>query len=806
MSDQFYNPYHFIPFAGTAKENPATDKAYQEIANGEGEHITHDRWEKNTLSGAIYVALTNKSDLIVGGDRQGDEQNRYVEFYRSHPAGRLDSPRQLGIPGNSLRGMIASTAEIISDSAMRVLGDEYYSVRAAANISTFSTLGLIVKEDNELKLKPLNIGTLRAYNQPTFYQCNKNDIPYDECFYQRTDDWEDFLVNYVSVYRKENVLINGKIVKAVTPRKDNFFQKMQIPISCFHGKDPDPKYIYLRENLPFTDIDEPLSTEGKSYKVDQITHNCYLLKGRLVTPEMSKDAFYGTPKEFKEFLNKNNLNGKYFSQNIMYCKGDITDREKRLASTKEYEFLIPFNEKKLNETTSFSIKEDAIKELESLLEQQKNSTLLPENWKKHKKEKEWYKVTEGDIYYFKIDRQNALVTELSFSQIWRKEVAHTISQEIDDEGKEKRSSTYEIMRQGNQSRYLPWGVSPRDGEQAKLTPAEQLFGVIETQTKTSGNNEQSSDNLASRVRFYDAIPLKDLKCQTFQPIKKEDRTSLTLSTPNPPSASMYMVSGDETELKKTDLYNPAKKFQLNGRKRYLQHKNAHAENHGSQDMITMAEALSVDSETPDQPPFGFCIEFDNLTHEELDLLITSTGAGKHRTDQHVFNQQLGMGKPYGFGKVQLDVLGVFLKDPHQRYRSLDSQPVYSQVLKDYQPTQTQLNYLTNYLQKVPNPALQQLINKLNEDNSLVEQTSLQIENSFIDSTALNQVMALADENNFEYSIHYPLEQGNQDEAFKWFANNDDKNNRNYQALGRLSEDGKIQPLNRNRPAKGANNR
>ncbi|QMV16211.1 TIGR03986 family type III CRISPR-associated RAMP protein [Vibrio spartinae] len=773
MSDQFYNPYHFIPFAGTAKENPTTDKAYQEIANGEGEHITHDRWEKNTLSGAIYVALTNKSDLIVGGDRQGDEQNRYVEFYRSHPAGRLDTPRQLGIPGNSLRGMIASTAEIISDSAMRVLGDEYYSVRQDVS-SPMQAIGIYRKLiiDNKechyiepVALPPVKIDRNSFSVQKVAFFNHLPSLP-----------WHYYLKWNVAVYEKE-----GK--ERLKEKPKHPLQKAGISLDCYQGL-RNKKYIYVKYDIS----DQQLLTE--SLELNNSYSQYYSLgnKGQFLLGLRLPSGPNALLSE-EEYVKQGKPKG--YIRSFLFSIG-VQNREETLANTKINEYLIPYPEEK---EQLKSKKETALNfllpingetitdfELKTKQSYEKGTLLIPQGWEKleMKKDEPW-RLKSGDLIYFSAQGQGEQikVTELSYSQIWRKSVTP--------------SYTHQIMAASGHQRYLTWDSELRRNTSPKLTPAEQLFGVVSDLENAAGNNSANSQSLASRVRFYDAVKINpDLRIQN-------QKTILTLDSPKPPSPAMYLSNAQGQALGKADISDQKTHFQLNGRKRYLQHTSVTEEtqrNQGTDAMHTTAESIPPST----TPAFGFPIEFENLSPNELSLLLTSLGAKQNANVPH-FYQQLGMGKPYGFGKVSLDVLGVFLKQPQQRYTTLEAQPVYQHVLSGYAPDAEQLALLQKIVAQSENPALKKVLHRYQQNEDIPEHavTVHHDKNPLIHQTSLDQVAMLADPENFtKHPIHYPLPNGRDKKVFEWFTTNEDnlrltksrKPNRlpsaDYQALQPLS--------------------
>ncbi|KGY10358.1 TIGR03986 family CRISPR-associated RAMP protein [Vibrio sinaloensis] len=765
---QFYNPFNFVPL----NDNPNTshDVAYETIASGES-HITHQLWQPNALSGAIFISITNHSDLIVGGEREEQENNeKSVKFFKSHVNGRLDKPNQLAIPANSLRGTIASVAETISDSAMRVLADEKYSVRPPVSPQrAFNALGIVVNTDQGLQLKPLTLSTMQERGDPVFHQYEDKGEGEDvrkECFYQRTDYWEDFLPVYVNVHKSRN----------------NLFTQLDVENRCYHGSETNPKFVFVRDKTSQTSVEDELDKDVYrgvgSLKVDEIKTNkgsIYLLKGRELN-DRNINSFYGTEEKFIEHVDRENLTASEFTRYIVFTKSDLKNVKDDLCDTKKYELLIPFDQDKIDNTTAFPIEPEAIARMNRILETTNPDKFVPRNWLNVKKDSR--KVEAGDIYYFKW-RGRETISELSYSQIWRSEVVN--------------QSLHGIVQASGNKRYLPWGSAQRKANDSLLTPAEALFGVVEDR-ETDKNNVDDGKALASRVRFYDAVCLQSgLEAYSY---------SLTLDSPKPPSPSLYLHKPNGQGVGKADAVEGP--FHINGRKRYIQHNKASEGevNTGTDSMLSNVERLHSST----TPNFGFWIEFDNLSQDELSLLLLSTGS-KQSGNENPFYHQIGMGKPYGFGKSELDVLTVLLKEPQQRYLNLSDAPSYSQVLSGYEPNKAQLSILKTLNKAIELPALSTFLS--NTQMNVSSQTLRHTSNPLVNPVALVQVSALADESQFEgKEIGYPMPSPSTPDSkiFDWFGHNEENKQRldnprnkkpvtaEYQFLGKLPKDGSVKPL------------
>lgn len=116
---KFYNPYQFVPVTGRINsERIRVD--YADIIAGNSEPnatVRHDLWHKDGLSGRIVCSLHLETPTIVGASQiKGDNRTpSIVEQYtwRNKPA----------IPASSIKGMISSIAETLSQSTLRILDE-----------------------------------------------------------------------------------------------------------------------------------------------------------------------------------------------------------------------------------------------------------------------------------------------------------------------------------------------------------------------------------------------------------------------------------------------------------------------------------------------------------------------------------------------------------------------------------------------------------------------------------------------------------------------------------------------------------
>ncbi len=279
---------------------------------------------------------------------------------------------------------------------------------------------------------------------------------------------------------------------------------------------------------------------------------------------------------------------------------------------------------------------------------------------------------------------------------------------------------------------LPWHDSRRAS--GGLTPAELIFGAVEdNQAKddkeTSENNrETQSHNLATRIRFYDALTLPTCEATIL-----EQKTLKELGAPEPRAKdaqpeqkkefnidsgtiNLYFDKNDKplTHREVRTALDEQEPLYPHGRKFYLLHKidarNYEKKLNDSDDRKSKCELIDKEQ------TFFFHIDFDNLSHAELTLLIHALQPDAD------FHHRIGLGKSLGLGIVTVNICDLFINDPKQRYTQLTGTKYhrYQQFFKcrDWQLT-------SRY--KLEKEALQTAEEfQAPEDDSFIDQDSLKL--------------------------------------------------------------------------------
>ena len=161
---------------------------------------------------------------------------------------------------------------------------------------------------------------------------------------------------------------------------------------------------------------------------------------------------------------------------------------------------------------------------------------------------------------------------------------------------------------------------------------------------------------ASRVSVGDFHALgKPVECA---------KVSMTLGGPKPSYYPGYLKDGgnynDRKDSRQGKEWEPG--FQLRGHKQYWLKPVETAAPVKNQNMNNPFRPLAAGTR------FQGLIRYENLTREELGLLIWSLRLKRDSADPHEYRQSVGMGKPYGYGRVKVTLESVLAFDLEAMYR------------------------------------------------------------------------------------------------------------------------------------------
>jgi len=220
----------------------------------------------------------------------------------------------------------------------------------------------------------------------------------------------------------------------------------------------------------------------------------------------------------------------------------------------------------------------------------------------------------------------------------------------------------------------------------------------------NGPTSTQENNFKSRVSFSDAI------CQNPKLIKEE--RELALSGPKPTSYTMYLIQDKVNSKKEIKTYSTYGNVEVRGSKFYWLHKNPNykIDPDVSKNIVTRVKNMIQKGST-----FKGKIYFENLTNDELGLLLLSLNYGDN------FKENIGMGKPLGYGKIKIGKVELNLSNVKEMFDDLNVEGLKPKSIDDYKLDY--MDYMDSYTQKVYGTTY----DKVNEICDFVDSKTIELE-------------------------------------------------------------------------------
>ncbi len=319
------NPYAMVKI-GDIRTSTSEARQYPTGGYPTG-NIRHDINLPDCYSGVLTCRLTTMTDVFVGAEKKDQGTTQPTLYYHYTRNG------QLAFPASSLRGMIGSVMETISQSRLRVVENHEYIVRKPPN-KALSALGRIKYDaiDDSYSLIPLTLPHARLYggklsfgrdgSETSKWQRVFNGIPLSEC---------------VVIKPRNNINRHGQIIRYASPftnqtivssniNNRNFYRRRglllgqwvnyrgnshqaTVRVMNWHGNTPVnykhdiaipevftsrnpleiPKSIVENFNAVLTEAHERLGADGKSVARPD-GYNFQLADGQIVYFDVNKDG------------------------------------------------------------------------------------------------------------------------------------------------------------------------------------------------------------------------------------------------------------------------------------------------------------------------------------------------------------------------------------------------------------------------------------------------------------------------------------------------------------------------------------
>lgn len=189
------------------------------------------------------------------------------------------------------------------------------------------------------------------------------------------------------------------------------------------------------------------------------------------------------------------------------------------------------------------------------------------------------------------------------------------------------------------------GICPSYKDVKGISYTDSLFGFINLKDDKGINL-----NYKSRISFEDAVAHEGAM------VDKDSTIRMLLAEPKPTSYNLYLKQKLNADKKQLKIYEDD--FEIRGIKQYWLKdyiEMPDLEKSKAENMIFTIHPLKESTK------FSGKIHFSNLEEDELGLLIWSL-----KLDDNCY-QNIGLAKPYGFGRVKLDDISLKVENLEKKY-------------------------------------------------------------------------------------------------------------------------------------------
>lgn len=670
---KMYNPYHFVPLPEEGKRSTAGDLPWETAVGDSDAGIGHGRHRAGRHSGRLIVRLHTASPTFVGsGTRDSDpDWNPETGFAKSVQPYRVEGI-PASIPASSLKGMLSSVAEVISDSAPRVLEDRKYSYRPPLDQALSATGRMIRDGSNGWKLQPLTLPTLA----------------YDGSSLPGSDDWTGTR-RFLNAAEAHSSRHGGGEDPATIPfRLPPDLEQvwpLVFPVA--------PAFRVLLNRVAPRDLTR-ISKSGRAWM--QVSRVRWSPPGSRSLIGLVPRA---KPGGSRLFVLGDDHGGPRPSENPTVgsaeVEGFLRGLRGDLPRTVKHAHFLP----DLEGNPPLDVPSEVTDSFEELAQEASDlrgvsgGSLATPHFREESDGKPW-RLRNGDLVVFDVVLRHGkpVVSRIAFSSSWRSWMGYSsdgeVPEPITSHGLFARPSQPGTTDQGAPTR--PNSVPFHAGRQ-ELTLAERVFGVVETESPLAERPKgQAGRALAGRITPGDARGLsgeeEDYLCGDAYVLK-------ALQSPKPPSPALYLrpsPSGNSVGGKaQLDKLGRGSAPDPQGSKQYLHHPStlsktppekgqAPFESKIFQRLVQSREPKERDRTqlhvqvrplAPDRDLF-FHLDFEDLTDLEFGLLLRSiepSSEVKSLGTSPNFLHKLGMGRSLGLGSVRLTLAAAYFIDRLDRY-------------------------------------------------------------------------------------------------------------------------------------------
>lgn len=587
-ADSFHNPYNFVPAL-------PRDEVKGEL--GDRPPVGHGRYLPEHWSGRISVKLTTVTPLLIPDAAEMTEDNDH----KTYPV-RLGADGKPYLPATSLKGMLRSAYEAITNSRLAVLDkhDERLAYRMPANVG--------------LEMVPARIQNGKIHLYPGTSEIGDDGQP-----------------------KKRNPMY-----AAWLPRYDRNGTGYRFEVRYPDGELPEhgDRVKFWAEKYQKSRNGTPMFTYWQVRSVVRHTDN---LGDR---PEESQGNGNHQPvgnsiKKFEGYVYINNKNiGTKHDERIFITSEPSISVDLTSELTQKWEELI----KNYQETHKDEIKKGMQGPLVTKPKRRQDPPVVTAKWSRHiiagEAER---KLTDGTLCYAHVehDENDYIVKDLYPVMITR--------------------GLYEMSPTSQLSQTLKPAITAE-----QLSPADRVFGWVNQNNRKPKNKNSKNNAYKGQLRVHSIECTTPIEQAVNNDLGELGLPLAILGEPKPAQTRFYAAQDkkgtpvpDETE---KDYGYESKERGLRGRKVYPHHgalpddywsKPTEARNQdyrrpsGEKERDSQNKSIT-DWVNPDTE-FSFDIDLINLSAVELGALLWLLNQSENAY------HRLGGGKPLGFGSVRLEI-------------------------------------------------------------------------------------------------------------------------------------------------------
>lgn len=657
----------------------------------------HDSFRSDLNTGYIEYDFTNKTPLYIGSGVDGEPF-------------KVDDNHV--IPGSTMRGVVRSNAEILSFSYPEFVEDGRFTYRAfAGHKSLRDEYGKKLKEvvtDSNLKLmeeggidKKVKAGYIFKYSGEYYIvesinvdgkNFNKMDefdlkraglTSHIEQLYilsqsdkivielkEKNEAINDVKVGIKKIYEKikeefnknENLEEVNKLIKALANKYSLFVRN--INKSNEKNLKKSIENILLGKDYK-TKIKNDVLCKVEKYNKDILDKYGKKAKFRIEKEDLLKQIKYKKDyklnKIYKKEINtsllnnlsiRNKLEKEKIEKVVLYNSNDIFGKRSHylindISDSIVNKYIISdkaikeYNNELKNKTFITSLNKELEAKLKKIRSNKTFDILKKEKIKEINNEiREEYSLPEKEcleISKNEIKMKGKIIFFKPYYELKKDEILNkTIANEIFEIKSFGRTPYLRLTYDFSVKDLLDRSINKETG---KINYTESIFGFT--------NKEFGKEKFSYKGR----VNFEDVKVEKTKDGKE---IGLALMSPKPTSFQLYLEQ-DKNSPKELNTYNN-KKSKLRGQKFYWLREDKIESNTDGKSLIKPIEKGAK---------FKGKIHFENLSNDELGLLLLSLNYDKDT------QESVGMGKPYGYGRIKFDSIKVYNENKQKSFLNFD---------------------------------------------------------------------------------------------------------------------------------------